>query len=641
MSSLDLANQTGLVPQQLYGVNNAGTQSVQIDNTGVLITNTTTSKTLDIGAGGFRVNGTYTIDPLNLTALTSNPTPTSMNVSNEVVIQSASSGTSAETIVIQGADPSVVGQIFGLSYYDTNLNDFTIETTGGASQGGVVFKEVGLGSSTSSAKIKQGTITSTNGTNTSTINPTSITTTTFFGSLTGNATSATNATNATTATNLVGGYTNSIPYQSSTGTTSYLGAGTTGQVLTTNGLSSAPTWTTITGSQNLAQVLAVGNKAGTTIDMSGNQIVNCEGLTIIDTSGDSSPTSFFNMLKYISSYITQIAPSTNGTQILQIGGGVPSISNYWSAIQSYASSSMTWAVGSASALLQLTSTAFQVNTSLQLTNTNSSFNLTKTETSYPAGATSSFNINTTATASGTSPNSNQNILTLYDLPAGTNYNGINLQQDFTNGTASVITQNIIQSYGGGANFYSTSSSSYDPYLFIQSQNFTNGLDSLLLLTPQEVIITSTNASQGNFVVSSSAGTAGLTLNGGGSLGGGIITCGTFNGANKFSTNIDTTNTTGVGVLSRVVSGSTYNSTHTLALSDLFAYVISTPSSSSINITIPTTSVITGSWVSITNKSTTNTLVIKQGSTTISSLAGTTYGSVAKFAYDGTNWVAVL
>ena len=46
-----------------------------------------------------------------------------------------------------------------------------------------------------------------------------------------------------TATNLAGGGAGYVPYQSGSGTTSFLSAGTIGQVLTSNG-SSAPTWTT-------------------------------------------------------------------------------------------------------------------------------------------------------------------------------------------------------------------------------------------------------------------------------------------------------------------------------------------------------------------------------------------------------------
>ena len=53
------------------------------------------------------------------------------------------------------------------------------------------------------------------------------------------------ATSATTATNLAGGGAGYIPYQSGSGTTSFVSAGTTGQVLTSNG-TSAPTWATPT-----------------------------------------------------------------------------------------------------------------------------------------------------------------------------------------------------------------------------------------------------------------------------------------------------------------------------------------------------------------------------------------------------------
>jgi len=49
------------------------------------------------------------------------------------------------------------------------------------------------------------------------------------------------------ATNLAGGGAGYVPYQSASGTTAFLSAGTTGQVLTSNG-SSAPTWTTPAGS---------------------------------------------------------------------------------------------------------------------------------------------------------------------------------------------------------------------------------------------------------------------------------------------------------------------------------------------------------------------------------------------------------
>lgn len=55
------------------------------------------------------------------------------------------------------------------------------------------------------------------------------------------ATTATSATSATTATNLAGGGAGQLPYQSSSGTTAMLAAGTAGNLLQSNG-TSAPSW---------------------------------------------------------------------------------------------------------------------------------------------------------------------------------------------------------------------------------------------------------------------------------------------------------------------------------------------------------------------------------------------------------------
>lgn len=66
-------------------------------------------------------------------------------------------------------------------------------------------------------------------------------TNTISGSISGNAATATSATSATTATNLAGGALGSLPYQSATGTTAMLTAGTNGQFLTLS--SGIPAWT--------------------------------------------------------------------------------------------------------------------------------------------------------------------------------------------------------------------------------------------------------------------------------------------------------------------------------------------------------------------------------------------------------------
>ena len=76
-----------------------------------------------------------------------------------------------------------------------------------------------------------------------TFNPSSgtLTSTTFVGALTGNASTATSA---TTAINLSGGSAGTLVYQGSTGSTSYLAVGTNGQYLTLSG--GIPTWTNLT-----------------------------------------------------------------------------------------------------------------------------------------------------------------------------------------------------------------------------------------------------------------------------------------------------------------------------------------------------------------------------------------------------------
>jgi len=94
---------------------------------------------------------------------------------------------------------------------------------------------------------------------------TSVTSTTFSGSLTGNASTATLS---TTATNLIGAQW-TIPYQSGIDTTSMLAAGTSGQVLTSNG-AAPPSWTTPVSGGSLTVVIVSGTSQAAT---AGNQYV--------------------------------------------------------------------------------------------------------------------------------------------------------------------------------------------------------------------------------------------------------------------------------------------------------------------------------------------------------------------------------
>jgi len=96
------------------------------------------------------------------------------------------------------------------------------------------------------------------------------------------------ATTATTATNLAGGGAGYVPYQSGAGATAFLGIGTTGQVLTSNG-TSAPTWSTPT---SYATVTDDTTTAGTRYPLFANQ-----------TTGNLST-------EYVSSTKLQFNPST-------------------------------------------------------------------------------------------------------------------------------------------------------------------------------------------------------------------------------------------------------------------------------------------------------------------------------------------
>ena len=69
-------------------------------------------------------------------------------------------------------------------------------------------------------------------------------TATTASSCSGNSATATSATSSTTATNLVGGSLGTIPYQSASGTTAQLAAGTSGYYLKSNG-AAAPSWAAI------------------------------------------------------------------------------------------------------------------------------------------------------------------------------------------------------------------------------------------------------------------------------------------------------------------------------------------------------------------------------------------------------------
>ena len=98
----------------------------------------------------------------------------------------------------------------------------------------------------------------------------------------------------TNATNLTGGSVGSIPYQSAAGTTAMLSAGTTGQVLRSNG-ASAPSWDSFGTSGNTANAVVARDgsgdfSAGTiTANLTGNA-TNVTGTVAIPNGGTGATT---------------------------------------------------------------------------------------------------------------------------------------------------------------------------------------------------------------------------------------------------------------------------------------------------------------------------------------------------------------
>ena len=113
------------------------------DNGTVTYTNTTTSRTLDIGASGFLANGSVDIDPLNLSAIVDNITPTKLVVENTIFLVDDNTNPN-HTISIQAGIPGV-GSIFGLNYESTTNDDFVIQSS---SSGSLKYTQTGSGATT-------------------------------------------------------------------------------------------------------------------------------------------------------------------------------------------------------------------------------------------------------------------------------------------------------------------------------------------------------------------------------------------------------------------------------------------------------------------------------------------------------------
>lgn len=105
-------------------------------------------------------------------------------------------------------------------------------------------------------------------------------TNTISGSIDGNAATATSATTATTATNLGGGTTGSVPYQSAAGTTTFVGIGSTGQVLTVSG--GLPTWATPASSGDVTGPASSLDNQIARFDSTTGKVIQTSAITISD-----------------------------------------------------------------------------------------------------------------------------------------------------------------------------------------------------------------------------------------------------------------------------------------------------------------------------------------------------------------------
>jgi len=103
---------------------------------------------------------------------------------------------------------------------------------------------------------------------------------TITGSISGNAATATNATNAVTATNLAGGATGSVPYQSGAGATTFVGIGSTGQVLTVAG--GVPTWAAPAASGDVTGPASSTDNAIARFDSTTGKVIQNSTITLSD-----------------------------------------------------------------------------------------------------------------------------------------------------------------------------------------------------------------------------------------------------------------------------------------------------------------------------------------------------------------------
>ena len=148
------------------------------------------------------------------------------------------------------------------------------------------------------------------------------------------ATNATSATTATTATNLASGAAGSVPYQSASGTTAMLAAGSNGQVLTLS--SGLPVWntptvgtvTSVNGTGTVSGISLSGTVTssgsltlGGTLDLSSPPVIGGTTPNTITGSTITANTKFVSQDYYAQSILGGNLRTSGGTSLLNWDGG--------------------------------------------------------------------------------------------------------------------------------------------------------------------------------------------------------------------------------------------------------------------------------------------------------------------------------
>jgi hypothetical protein len=208
-------------------------------------------------------------------------------------------------------------------------------------------------------------------------------------SIGGNAATATSATSATTATNLAGGANGSLPYQTGSGATTFLAAGTDGFILTQ--ASGVPTW-------------AAAPQTGITIadDTTTNAtryITFTDATTGTETGLDVSSTK----LQYNPS--TGIVTSTGFSGALNgtVGATTPADGTF-TTLTATGQTSLGGAAGSESLRIETPTVANNVYTSFRMESSSAVFRMagaTNASMAFVVNGTGNYNFNTGTSASNT------------------------------------------------------------------------------------------------------------------------------------------------------------------------------------------------------------------------------------------------